>query len=202
MNISVSIILFWVTAFLLGSIPTAYLAGRIFKGVDIRLHGSGNVGATNAFRVLGKKIGALVFAIDFLKGFLPAALLPLCLPQGHLDVREVGLWIGTGAVAGHVFTPFLDFKGGKGIATGGGVLCGSFPLLFLITLVIWVAVFIMTRIVSISSLIASASLVISSTLFGLKKSIILTFFLIALFIIWTHRSNIFRIINGSENKPS
>ena len=131
MNTNLLVILFWAIAFLAGSTPTAYLAGRSFKRIDIRQYGSGNVGATNAFRVLGKKIGAFVFIIDFLKGSLPVFFLPLLLPANHLDPKEAGLWIGTGAIAGHVFTPFLGFKGGKGIATGAGVLCGAFPFLFL-----------------------------------------------------------------------
>ena len=200
MSTSTSLTLFWATAFLIGSTPTAYLAGRIFKGIDIRRHGSGNVGATNAVRVLGKKIGALVFVVDFLKGFLPACLLPLFLAANNLDAREAGLWIGTGAIVGHVFTPFLNFKGGKGIATGAGVLCGAFPLLFIITLVAWLGIFAWTRIVSISSLVSLVTLLIGAITLRLRSPVIFLFILIVLFIVWTHRSNIMRLIRGKENR--
>ncbi|PIU40121.1 MAG: acyl-phosphate glycerol 3-phosphate acyltransferase [Candidatus Omnitrophica bacterium CG07_land_8_20_14_0_80_50_8] len=193
-------IIFWLLAFLSGALPTAYLAGHFFKGTDIRLHGSGNVGATNAFRVLGKRIGALVFLIDFLKSWWPVIFLPCWLPPNSLSAREAGLWIGTGAIAGHVFTPFLGFKGGKGIAAGAGVLCGAFPLLFLVVLTTWLLVFSFTRIVSISSLAALAGLVIASFLLGLKASVIAFFCLVAFFIVWTHRSNIARLIQGKEKK--
>jgi len=100
----------------------------------------------------GEKNRRFVFLIDFLKGVVPVFFLPLLLPPGSLDPREVGLWIGTGSMMGHVFTPFLGFKGGKGIATGAGVLCGTFPLLFLIVIAVWLVLFALTRIVSISSL--------------------------------------------------
>src|SRR3989338_8540646 len=154
-----------VLAFFLGSIPTAYLAGRIFKGIDIRQHGSGNVGATNALRVMGKKIGALVFFIDFIKGFLPVFLLSKFTTGLTPDPREAGLWLGVAAISGHVFTPFLGFKGGKGIATGAGVLLGVFPLLFFCVLFVWISVFVTTRIVSISSLTSLVCLVGLSVLF-------------------------------------
>ena len=189
-----------ILAFILGSIPTAYLAGRIFKGIDIRQHGSGNVGAANALRVMGKKIGALVFFFDFIKGFLPVFLLSKFMTGVTLDPREAGLWLGVAAIVGHVFTPFLGFKGGKGIATGAGVLLGAFPALFLIVTGIWIAVFLFTRIISISSLAALVSLVAFSLFFQLKPSITIVFTMICLFTIWTHRSNIVRMIKGKESK--
>lgn len=187
-------------AFIIGSIPTAYLAGRIFKGIDIRQHGSGNVGATNALRVMGKKIGALVFFLDFIKGFLPAFLLSKFVTGLTLDPREAGLWLGIAAILGHVFTPFLGFKGGKGIATGAGVLLGSFPALFLIVTGVWIAVFLFTRIVSVSSLGAMLSLVAFSLFFKLDLSVTIAFTMICLLTIWTHRSNIIRMINGKESR--
>ena len=189
-----------ILAFILGSIPTAYLAGRIFKGIDIRQHGSGNVGAANALRVMGKKIGALVFFFDFIKGFLPVFLLSKFMTGVTLDPREAGLWLGVAAIVGHVFTPFLGFKGGKGIATGAGVLLGAFPALFLIVTGIWIAVFLFTRIISISSLAALVSLVAFSLFFQLKPSITIVFAMVCLFTVWTHRSNIARMIKGKESK--
>jgi glycerol-3-phosphate acyltransferase PlsY len=113
---------------------------------------------------------------------------------------EVGLWVGMGAILGHVFTPFLQFKGGKGIATGAGVLCGAYPILFLLVLVSWMAMFMVTRIVSISSIASLIVLVMASILIQIKSSVIYCFIFIALFIVWTHRSNISRLIKGKENK--
>lgn len=193
-------LLLFSVAFLIGSIPTGYIAGRLFSGTDIRLHGSGNTGATNAFRVLGKKIGMLVFAVDFFKGFLPAFLVSRFFSLNYSDPKELGLWIGVGAILGHVFTPFLGFKGGKGIATGAGVLCGAFPILCLMVIGVWGIVFFFTRIVSISSLIALIALVIFSFFLGLKLSISLLFLGVCLFTIWTHRSNISRLRKGEERK--
>ena len=109
-----------------------------------------------------------------------------------------GLWIGLGAILGHVFTPFLGFKGGKGIAAGAGVLCGSFPVLFLIVLGSWVVVFSFTRIVSISSIASLIVLCISSALMGLKGTVIMLFVMISIFLIWTHRSNVARLLKGKE----
>ncbi len=194
------IVLFWFVAFLSGSIPTAYIAGKLSRGIDIRSFGSGNVGATNAFRVFGKKVGAIVFIVDFLKGFLPVFILPLFLPAKNLDVHEAGLWVGTGCILGHVFSPFLGLKGGKGIATGGGVLCGSFPFIFLFVIGSWVIVFIITRIVSISSLVALLVLIVTSIVFGLKTPVIVLISIIVLFLVWTHRSNISRLTQGKESK--
>ena len=187
----------FIISFFLGSIPTAYLAGKSLKNIDIRQHGSGNVGATNAFRVLGKKIGTAVFVLDFFKGFLPSLVFSKIAYSGN---REMGLWIGVAAILGHIFSPFLKFKGGKGIATGGGVLCAMYPELFVLTFMIWVSVYFLTRIVSISSLMAMGSLVAMSWLFKLPTSTTILYFIIFIIFIWTHRSNISRLLCGKENK--
>ncbi len=186
-------------AFLCGSLPTAYLAGRFFKGVDIRSLGSGNVGATNAFRVFGKKIGSLVFLIDFLKGALPTFFF-LTLIRGSSALPSANLWIGFGAILGHVFTPFLGFKGGKGVATGGGVLCAAYPILFLITVVVWTVTFLLSRIVSVSSILALLALIVSALLFGVDQKALIFFVLVSIFIIWTHRTNLIRLVKGKENR--
>ena len=187
-------------AFFIGSIPTAFLAGKIFRGIDIRLHGSGNSGATNAYRVLGGRIGALVFVIDFLKGFLTSIFLRHFVPWVNFDAKEAGLILGLAAILGHVFTPFLGFKGGKGIATGAGVLCGMFPLLFLVVFGTWILVFSLTRIVSLSSLLSMSVLVTASLITRTKLITILVFLTAFLLTIWTHRSNISRLLKGTENK--
>ncbi len=177
-------------AFFIGSIPTAYLIGKWLKGVDIRQFGSGNVGATNAFRVFGKKIGALVFVLDFLKGCLPTFFF---IGQFHQDVIPA-LIVGLCAVAGHVFTPFLGFKGGKGIATGGGVLAATFPLLFLIAGGAWILSFMLWRVVAISSILAVLTMALTVQMspysIGLKN----LFWVLFIFVVWTHRSNIKKLL--------
>lgn len=184
-------------AYLIGSIPTAYLAGLWCKGVDVRRHGSGNVGATNAVRVLGKKIGIAVFVIDLLKGLLPVALLaPL---SGSSDVELARILLALCAVAGHVFTPFLGFKGGKGVATGAGALLAGFPVLFAVCALVWVGVYVPTRIVSISSLAGLAALAIAGLFTAYAIPVKALFFLIFAFLTWTHRSNIARLRQGQES---
>jgi glycerol-3-phosphate acyltransferase PlsY len=185
---------FAAAAFLCGSFPTAYFAGRL-RGTDIRKHGSGNVGATNAFRVLGKGAGIAVFVVDFLKGFLPA----------FVYVRTAGdpataVWIGFAGILGHVFTPFLGFKGGKGVATGAGVLTACYPRLFLGGMIAWTAVFAFSRVVSIASLTALA--VVNALAFATSAAprARAAFFLIFVLIAWTHRENIARLRLGTEKK--
>lgn len=187
----------FVAAFFCGAIPTAFIIAKKAKGIDIRQHGSSNVGATNAFRVLGKKMGALVFALDLLKGYLPAKLLSLYFFNNR---PELALWIGLGAVLGHVFTPFLSFKGGKGIATGAGALLAAYPLIFLWALLAWVLVFAVTKIVSISSLAAILSLVLWGKHYQVPDASMAFFVLAAVFLVWTHRSNIQRLLKGEEKK--
>ncbi|HTL70167.1 MAG TPA: glycerol-3-phosphate 1-O-acyltransferase PlsY [Candidatus Eisenbacteria bacterium] len=183
-------------AFLAGSFPTAYLVGKHVFHSDIRTQGSGNVGATNAFRVFGKGAGAAVFAADFLKGFLPVIAYARFVSADPADT----LWIGLAAVLGHVFTPFLRFKGGKGIATGSGALAAALPLLFALTLPVWVVVFAFTRIVSISSLAALAGLFFYTFLFHLPPRASMAMLVILSLAVWTHRSNIARLRSGTEKK--
>ncbi len=191
--------LLFLTAFLIGSFPTAYLISRYVKGIDIRQHGSGNVGATNVFRVVGKKYGLFVFVIDFLKGAVAVFLTWLLWsdPAAH---SVLGLWIGLGSILGHVFSPFLGFKGGKGVATGAGVLLASFPIIFIYTLLTWVIIFVLTRTVSISSIIAVFSMTLFAYIMKLDHKVILFFLLAAFLFIWTHQSNIYRLWKGKEDK--
>ena len=186
--------LFWryLIAFLCGSLPTAYLAGRYFGKIDIREHGSGNVGATNVIRVMGKGIGLSVFTVDFLKGFLPAYFLS----PSHNAV----LWVGLAAILGHVFSPFLSFKGGKGIATGAGAVLACGPLYFIWVIAVWLLLFWLSKIVSISSIIAVGLLTILALFFKAPGSDIAAFIVYFLFTLWTHRSNISRLAQGKELK--
>lgn len=185
-------------SFLLGSFPTAYVFVKKIKGIDIRKEGSGNVGATNAIRVIGKGPGIAVFIIDFLKGFIPSfALSRLC--AGY-NLEQTSLLLGGAAILGHIFTPFLGFRGGKGVATGAGVICASFPLFFLISMLIWYVSFRITRIVSISSILSTGALFILSLLWKKDVYISALFLAMSALIIWTHRSNLSRIIQKKENR--
>ncbi|MGH7197341.1 MAG: glycerol-3-phosphate 1-O-acyltransferase PlsY, partial [Candidatus Omnitrophota bacterium] len=150
----------FVVSFFVGSLPTAYLAGKYLKETDIRQHGSGNVGATNAFRVLGKRIGAVVFALDLAKGALPTWFMTRVVFPETIPV-DWAVWAGLGAILGHIYTPFLGFKGGKGIATGAGVILAVYPAVFWIVISVWVLSFFLSRIVSLSSIIALVAMLIS-----------------------------------------
>lgn len=184
-------------AFICGSLPTAFLVAKRLKGIDIRQHGSGNVGATNAFRVLGKGPGSLVFAIDLLKGFIPVFVFS---HSPHNTASYMPLAIGVFAILGHIFTPFLNFKGGKGVATGSGVLAASHPLLFIMAFAAWIACFLMTRIVSISSMLAVIVLSISAWVISPMDIVTYVLTALSLFVLWTHRLNMARLIRGEE-KP-
>lgn len=188
-------------SFLAGSIPTAYLAGKFFGNIDIRQHGSGNVGATNAFRVMGKKIGFAVFFVDFLKGYLPALFLSNYLPLS-LSHEVAVLLIGLACILGHVFSPFLNFHGGKGIAAGGGAVCAASPLLFLLTISVWSIIFFLSRLVSLSSLLCLVALIIFSFLFAGDRGATALFCLYFLLALWTHRENLIRLLQGKEKRIS
>ena len=172
-----------VASFLIGAIPTAFLFVKFLKGTDIRQVGSGNVGATNASRVLGKKMGFVVFAIDFLKGFFPVILFSRLLGFPPSDFSAFAL-IGFCAIFGHVFNPFLGFKAGKGIATGGGVLAASFPLIFVAAIAVWGFSFLLTKIVSLSSILAGIALPVLSLIFHHPPSIQYAFLFLAIFGLW------------------
>jgi acyl phosphate:glycerol-3-phosphate acyltransferase len=184
-------------AFWIGAFPTAYLWGRFVEKTDIRRHGSGNVGATNALRVFGKKAGAMVFAADFLKGLLPVRLYALW--SGDAERADL-LLIALAAILGHVFTPFLGFKGGKGVATGGGALLGAIPKLFAVAFPAWLVVFAATRIVSVSSLAAVLALVAAALLFDYPPQAVGLLAAIGVFLVWTHRDNLKRLARGEEKK--
>ena len=195
-----NIVLTTALAFLLGSIPTGYLVARA-KGVDIRQHGSGNIGATNVFRTLGKPLGVLVFILDALKGF---AAVWLALRFGGTS-DWAGIAAAVAAIAGHNYTPWLGFKGGKGIATSAGVLIALMPWAVLAIALVWFAVFFATRYVSLASICASAALPVAVSalwFYGCGGNAPLLGFsvLIAALAIWRHRSNIERLMAGTEHR--
>jgi len=193
------------TAYLIGSFPSGYLAGRA-HGVDLRKEGSGNIGATNALRVLGKKTGYLVFAADIFKGWLAVMV---AFVFGHLfapaQIIPFGVLGAICGVVGHMYPVWLGFQGGKGIATSGGVMLALFPIeVFLFGLAAWLLLFFTTRYVSIASLAAAIALPTGSaimTLFG--RCDWLRVFIAALMCIlavWRHKSNIQRLLAGTEKK--
>lgn len=187
-------------SYVIGSIPTAYIFGKLMKGIDIRQHGSGNVGATNAFRVLGKGPGTAVLILDIIKGIIPVVFV-----AGFLDASVTGRIIAAvAAVCGHNWTCFLSFKGGKGIATTLGVLIGLTVVIpqariaVLLCVGVWLAVFLLTRIVSISSLIAAVCLPVVMVLFNAPTSMVILSIVFCVFIVIRHRPNVHRLLSGQE----
>lgn len=182
-------------AYLLGSIPSGLWIGQYFFQKDIRQFGSGNLGSTNAFRVLGKKAGSVVLFFDVFKGFLAMILAMTVFKQESLSP----LWIASFAVIGHTFPLFASFKGGKAVATFAGMILAYQPLLLLYGLIIFLALLAITRMVSLTAMLTITAGVLLSLLFN---DWTLTAFALAIdiFIIYRHRSNIQRILNGTENK--
>lgn len=189
------------SAYLLGAIPTAYLFGKAKKGIDIREHGSGNVGATNAFRVLGKLPGILVLVIDVVKGAVAVTLLPhLIKPITPIDYSWLLAFLGMLAIAGHIWTPFLRFKGGKGVATSLGVFLFLDPVSTLIALGVWLAVLLLFRYVSISSVLAAITLPIAMVSFLRPFPIVLISSIDCIIICYKHKSNLRKLLLGTEKK--
>ncbi|MER0465999.1 glycerol-3-phosphate 1-O-acyltransferase PlsY [Bacillus cabrialesii subsp. cabrialesii] len=180
-------------AYLIGSIPSGLIVGKLAKGIDIREHGSGNLGATNAFRTLGVKAGSIVIAGDILKGTLATAL-PFLM---HVDIHP--LLAGVFAVLGHVFPVFAKFKGGKAVATSGGALLFYAPLLFITMVAVFFIFLYLTKFVSLSSMLTGIYTVIYS-LFVHDKYLLIVVTLLTIFVIYRHRANIKRIINKTEPK--
>jgi glycerol-3-phosphate acyltransferase PlsY len=189
-----------IISYLAGSIPSAYIAGKA-RGIDLRKHGSGNLGATNVVRVLGAKIGAAVFIADFLKGFLPVFFLP-----AYTETLRPELWalvFGAAAILGHVKPIFLLGKGGgKGVATASGVFTALAVVPMLIAEAVWIIVFYFTRYVSLASLLAAAVLPIAILAWYRKPlgPVFIASIVIVLFVFWTHRANIGRLRRGEEHR--
>ncbi len=193
--------LYIVSAYFLGSIPFGLIISKMV-GKDIRKEGSGNIGATNVLRVLGWKYGLPVFLLDISKGFLPAFYV--------WEYTDADLYIamlaGIAAIIGHIFPVYLKFKGGKGVATGLGVFLGLAPLPAIIVLIVFVIAFLSTGYVSVGSISAAISLPIVIIVYNYYKAglsvypryFIITSFVIALFVVYRHKSNIKRLMKGEE----
>lgn len=184
-------------SYLLGAIPTSYLAARVLRGIDLRKVGSGNLGATNLYRTLGARFAIPVGLFDMAKGAIPVMVLaPLASSS-----RYFAMLCGIVAVAGHVFSVFVRFRGGKGVATASGVMLGLTPWAVLVSLVIWLLVVRITGYVSLGSMIAALALPVAAWLLHPgQRDLIWIQVLVALAIVWLHRANIQRLLAGTENR--
>ncbi|MEP6589735.1 MAG: glycerol-3-phosphate 1-O-acyltransferase PlsY [Gemmatimonadota bacterium] len=184
-------------AYLLGSIPTSLLVVRAVKGIDLRKVGSGNLGATNLYRQLGFAYAIPVALFDALKGAIPVAVLG---PWAGLGL--VGSFLlGVVAVVGHAFSIFANFKGGKGVATGSGIVLGIAPWAYLVTLLVWVVTVRFSGYVSLGSIVAAVVLPPAVLLLQPDRHVVVIWLAaLSLIIIWFHRANIHRLLNGTENR--
>jgi acyl phosphate:glycerol-3-phosphate acyltransferase len=181
-----------VAAYLIGAVPFGLVIGKVFFDIDIRRHGSGNVGTTNAFRVLGKKAGIAVLACDMLKGYVPALLASLLFGPWATIV------IASAPVAGHMYSVFLKGSGGKGIATGSAVALALVPAIYVVALLTWIAVLLLGRMVSLASLAAAVSLALLVSLTGQPLPYVIAALLVLVLVIYAHRANIERIAHHRE----
>lgn len=192
-------------AYLLGSIPTGFLVAKA-RGIDIRTVGSGNIGATNVFRILGKPAGLLVLLADAAKGWLAVFVVAKLFttwfyPTAGSTPREwFAICAGVAAILGHNYSCWLHFKGGKGIATSAGVFVALVPWPLLIILSIWVVVFALSRYVSLASISAAFALPFAAWARGESRTLILVTAALGAMAIYKHKANIKRLINGTENR--
>ena len=195
-----------ILSYLLGSIPTALWYGETYHQVDIREHGSGNAGATNTFRVLGRKAGSIVLFVDAFKGFLATGLAAVLFYFRLVDWQTcvtLKILFGFLAVMGHLLPIFCDFKGGKGVATTLGMVLALHPQAALVSILIFLLVFAISKYVSLGSMVASLAfpIMLSLGVFGQELPIIIYFgSFLAFLVVFTHRKNILRIFRGTENR--
>ena len=203
----IGLLLLLATSYLVGSIPTAYLVGRSVKGIDIRKHGSGNVGATNVFRVVGRKWGIAVLLLDVLKGVFASQIMPSIFRSSSSGIPipfVFHLACGVSAIAGHTWTVWLRFKGGKGVATSAGVFLALAPKAASFALLFWAFVFWWKRYVSLASIATAVAFPLWVFLFyrGTKRFSFLfpISLVLVVFILYTHRENLRRLCNGAEKR--
>ena len=209
------IVTLFIIAYLLGSIPSAVWIGKRYYGVDVREYGSKNAGTTNVLRVLGTRAAIPVFAIDFLKGFVAVSIFSLLRYDVNIpsqawivNMKILAVFV---AVLGHIFPIFANFKGGKGVATVLGAVTGIQPNIALLCLAVWVAVLALWHYVSLASIVAGCSFPVFVSIFsgsiyarhGLSHtsiSFLVFSFVVALALVWTHRKNVGRLLDGTESK--
>ncbi len=191
--------LFLVLAYVVGATPSSLWVGRVAHGVDLRERGSGNLGATNTFRVLGWKAALPVVLADILKGYLPVALFPM------LSGAEGSIWLlafGAAAILGHVFSFWVGFRGGKGVATSAGVFLALAPWALLVSFGVWLVATMVTRYVSLGSILAALTLpaAVALTPHRGDDSLLVFTVILAGLVIWAHRGNLVRLLRGQENQ--
>ena len=192
-----------VLAYVVGSIPAAYIAGKVTRGIDLREHGSKNLGATNVYRVLGAKTAIVVLLFDAAKGAVPALWFPRLFGVDRAGPHAVALWaiaFGIAAIIGHVRPVFLLWKGGgKGVATASGVFGALAPAAIGVTLLVWFSVLVLSGYMSLASLAGAAVLPLAiAILRGIRSPLFAVSVIVAAFVFWTHRSNIGRLRRGEE----
>jgi len=207
MNLALKTLLFILASYMIAGIPFAYIISKVFLKIDIRTIGSGNVGATNVYRAGGLKISVVVFILDFLKGFVPT-IVSIFFFNKNLHISTI---IAISTILGHMFTPYLHFRGGKGAATSFGAFIVIFPGVIAVSAVLFIVAVILSRIVALGTIIAAFTFPIAYFILGeimnfnfpfnefsyINLSLII---LIVLFIIFKHKSNISRMMKGNENK--
>jgi glycerol-3-phosphate acyltransferase PlsY len=186
-----------VFAYLFGALPFGLLVARS-RGVDIRQQGSGNIGATNVFRCVGKGWGIFTFALDALKGFIPAFVFPLAV---HLEA-PYGVLFGLAAIIGHSFPVYLKFRGGKGVATSAGMLLGVAPLAVGVGFLCWLVCMVVSRYVSLSSIVAALAVGVTVWFDPRQENpgVQVALSVMSLLVVWLHRANIKRLLRGTENR--
>ena len=194
-----SYILIIIIAYLLGNISTSYIIAKKMIGVDIRTQGSGNAGSTNVLRTLGKKAGAMTFAGDFLKGFVAVLIAELIAKISGTDIAIAGYLGVIGVVSGHTWPAFLGFRGGKGVATSLGSMIAVNPIMALSCFGIFLIIVAITKYVSLGAIVGISCSPIMMIVFKNNKGLIATLFL-TISVIYTHRENIKRLLNGTERK--
>lgn len=198
----IAIVLAGIGSYLVGGIPFSYIAGRMARGIDLREHGSGNLGASNTYRILGGRIALAVLVLDIAKGLVPVLVASRFDAAGAEPVHALAA--AAGAIVGHLFSPYLGFAGGKGIATSAGAFAGLAPVAFACALAVFVAVFAARRIVSLASLSAAAALPLAvylSARAGLADahaSVLWVTLAVMLAVVVKHRGNIRRLAAGTE----
>jgi len=200
----IPLILFLAEGYFLGSIPSAVWIGIFLFGKDVRQHGSGNAGATNTFRVLGKPAGIIVLSLDILKGFL-AVKIPYMLGIGFGypgGVEDFSIVCGIMAVLGHLYPAFAGFKGGKGVATALGIMLAAAPLAILPSVAVFLMVWLLSSYVSLASISAAVCFPLILFIFFKPDGLVLsiTALIVPLLIVYTHRTNLVKLLKGTENK--
>jgi len=191
--------LFLLLAYLTGAIPSSVWIGQRFYGLDVREHGSGNAGATNTFRVIGKKAGVLVLLLDILKGWFATTVLSNLAGNQSIDYM---LALGLVAVLGHIFPIYIGFRGGKGIASLLGVIIAIHPMASVFSILVFISTLIVSRFVSLSSILAACSfpILIIAHFQSTNKSLVIFSLMVAVLVIFTHKKNIERLFNQEESK--